>query len=89
MKFGHDVPELVEWMNDVVERRIVDLHDWARCDYYNPGMRGRTSIKVVLDALWRSRRSVMRGAVRGMDGAFSRRMRPTRIVRCRRSKSPG
>jgi hypothetical protein len=53
-RFGHDVPDLVEWMHDVVENRIVDLHNWARCDYYNPGMRGRTSIKVVLDALWRS-----------------------------------
>ena len=52
--FGRDVPDLVHWMTDVFERRIVDLHDWARCDYYHPGMGGRTSIKVVLDALWRS-----------------------------------
>ena len=54
VRFGHDVPELVEWMTDVVENRIVDMHDWAKNDYYNPGMRGRTSIKVVLDALWKS-----------------------------------
>lgn len=53
-RFGYDVPELVEWMTDVAQRRIVDLHDWARCDYYHHGMRGRTSIKVVLDALWMS-----------------------------------
>lgn len=53
-RFGHESPELTAWMHDVVERRIVDLHAWARCHYYNPGMRGRTSIKVVLDALWRS-----------------------------------
>ena len=53
-RFGHVVPELVEWMTDVFERRIVDMHEWARRDYYNPGMRGRTSIKVVLDALWKS-----------------------------------
>jgi hypothetical protein len=53
-RFGHVVPELVDWMTDVFETRIVDLHDWARRDYYNPGMRGRTSIKVVLDALWKS-----------------------------------
>jgi hypothetical protein len=53
-RFGRDVPELVRWMTDVFERRIVDLHDWARCDYYAPGMGGRTSIKVVLEALWRS-----------------------------------
>jgi hypothetical protein len=54
LRFGHDVPELVAWMADVVENRIVDLHDWARRDYYHPGMRGRTGIKVVLDALWKS-----------------------------------
>lgn len=53
-RFGHEAPELIDWMHDVVENRIVDLHEWARCWYYNPGMRGRTSIKVVLDALWQS-----------------------------------
>jgi hypothetical protein len=53
-RFGRDEPELVDWIRDVIEHRIVDLHEWARCDYYHPGMRGRTSIKVVLDALWKS-----------------------------------
>jgi hypothetical protein len=53
-RFGREAPELVAWMNDVRDRRIVDLHEWAQHDYYHPGMRGRTSIKVVLDALWRS-----------------------------------
>ncbi len=52
--FEREAPELVRWMTDVFERRIVDLHDWARRDYYHPGMRGRTSIKVVLEALWKS-----------------------------------
>jgi hypothetical protein len=52
--FGRNVPELVEWMTDVFGRRIVDLHEWARRDYYHPGMKGRTSIKVVLDAIWQS-----------------------------------
>jgi hypothetical protein len=54
LRFGHDVPELVAWMTDVVENRIVDLYDWARRDYYHPGMRGKTGIKAVLDALWKS-----------------------------------
>jgi hypothetical protein len=54
LRFGHDVPDLEAWMADVVENRIVDLHDWARRDYYHPGMRGKTGIKVVLDALWKS-----------------------------------
>jgi hypothetical protein len=53
-KFGRDVPDLVEWMKDVFENRIVDMHEWARNDFYHPGMRGQTSIKVVLDALWRT-----------------------------------
>jgi hypothetical protein len=52
--FEREAPDLVRWMTDVFERRIVDLHDWARRDYYHPGMRGRTSIKVVLEALWKS-----------------------------------
>jgi hypothetical protein len=52
--FGRDTPELVQWMTDVFERRIVDMHQWAQREYYHPGMKGRTSIKVVLDALWRS-----------------------------------
>ena len=53
-RFGRNDPELAEWIRDVFERRRVDLHEWARTDYYHPGMRGRTSIKVVLDALWKS-----------------------------------
>ena len=65
-RFGHDVPDLVEWMKDVVETRIVDMHDWALHDYFHPGMRGRTSIKVVLDALWKSD-----GAMRGQFEAWT------------------
>ena len=67
LRFGHDVPELLAWMNDVVENRIVDMHEWARRDYYHPGMRGRTSIKVVLDALWKSDAS-MRGQFEAWTG---------------------
>ena len=57
--FQAENPELVAWIDDVVSHRIVDLHNWAKQDYYHPEMRGRTSIKVVLDALWKSDR-VMR-----------------------------
>ena len=53
-RFGRHEAELAEWIRDVFDRRAVDLHEWARDDYYHPGMRGRTSIKVVLDALWKS-----------------------------------
>ncbi|MGQ0715047.1 MAG: DUF2779 domain-containing protein [Gemmatimonadaceae bacterium] len=51
--FEAENPDLVAWIDDVVSHRIVDLHNWAKYDYYHPDMRGRTSIKVVLDALWR------------------------------------
>lgn len=34
--------------------RVMDLHDLAKSEFFHPGMGGRTSIKVVLDALWRS-----------------------------------
>jgi hypothetical protein len=59
-RFGHDAPELVAWMTDVFENRIVDMHEWARTLYYHPGMRGRTSIKVVLDGLWKSDETMRR-----------------------------
>ncbi len=66
-RFGHDVPELIAWMKDVCDNRIVDLHQWALRDYYHPGMRGRTGIKVVLDALWKSD-GVMRKQFEGWTG---------------------
>jgi hypothetical protein len=53
-QFGGDDPELVSWIANVRENRIVDLHKWALSDFFHPGMGGRTSIKVVLDALWKS-----------------------------------
>ncbi len=34
--------------------RVLDMHRLAATEYFHPGMGGRTSIKVVLDALWRS-----------------------------------
>lgn len=58
--FGREAPELVEWMNHVAERRVVDMYQWCNDWYYHPGMGGRSSIKVVLDAIWRTDES-MRG----------------------------
>lgn len=52
--FGRQAPELVEWMKDVAERRVVDMYQWCNDWYYHPGMGGRSSIKVVLDAIWRT-----------------------------------
>jgi hypothetical protein len=52
-RFKINDPDLEAWVARARDR-IVDLHDWARTLYYHPGMKGRTSIKVVLDALWKS-----------------------------------
>ena len=54
VEFGHVDPELSDWIADVRARRIVDLHQWALDEFFHPGMKGRTSIKVVLDALWQA-----------------------------------
>lgn len=45
---------LETWVTAITSDRIFDLHKCAVDQYYHPGMGGRTSIKVVLDALWRS-----------------------------------
>lgn len=59
---------LAAWIDEMVNRRIVDLHKWASNEFYHPGMRGRTSIKVVLDALWKDD-----GAMRGQFAAWTGR----------------
>lgn len=45
---------LEAWVDALTRTRICDLHKCAVDQYYHPGMGGRTSIKVVLDALWKS-----------------------------------
>ena len=66
-QFEVEHPELVAWIENLVAHRIVDLHDWAKADFYHPGMRGRTSLKIVLDALWRCD-VVMRDQFRAWTG---------------------
>lgn len=58
--FGEDCPELRDWMMDVAQRRVVDIHQWCKDWYFHPGMKGRTSIKVVLDAIWRTDEAMRR-----------------------------
>jgi len=42
-----------EWIADLLNsERIVDQHDWVYKYYFHPLMSGRTSIKVVLPAVW-------------------------------------
>ena len=54
VNFDASNPEMGAWIANVVNNRIVDIHDWAKNDFFHSGMRGRTSIKVVLDALWKA-----------------------------------
>jgi len=53
--FGESDPELEEWLRNLTEsNRILDMNKLTRESFFHPGMGGRTSIKVVLDALWKS-----------------------------------
>jgi hypothetical protein len=52
---GQSDPELEAWIGWITEKgRILDLNQVTRDHFFHPAMGGRTSIKVVLDALWRS-----------------------------------
>jgi hypothetical protein len=53
-RFAELDPSLVAWVDAFAAPRVADLLRWAADDFYHPGMGGRTSIKVVLDALWKS-----------------------------------
>jgi hypothetical protein len=47
--------QLTKWIGDAISRRrMVDLCEWCAKYFYHPAMNGRTSIKVVMDALWKS-----------------------------------
>ena len=57
-RYGAGDPDLFDWLQRVLgptpeESRIFDLNDLCLRAYFHPGMGGRTSIKVVLDALWK------------------------------------
>jgi hypothetical protein len=50
-------PSLIAWL-DAAVGRIVDLHKLCVENFFHPAMKGRTSIKVVLDALWKADRQL-------------------------------
>lgn len=53
--FGEDDPELCAWLEWLTQpRRIVDLNQVTLNHFFHPDMGGSTSIKYVLDAIWRS-----------------------------------
>ncbi|MGJ8650854.1 MAG: DUF2779 domain-containing protein [Opitutaceae bacterium] len=48
-----------EWIADLLNSdRIIDQHDWVHRFYFHPQMGGRTSIKVVLPAIWKNNLSL-------------------------------
>ena len=53
-QFGEPDPALAAWIAEIGTRRLVDLNEWTLKEFFHPGMGGRTSIKVVLDALWKA-----------------------------------
>lgn len=52
---GDGDPELAAWIEDLLASgRLVDMHKMTLRHYFHPRMGGRTSLKVVVDAVWRS-----------------------------------
>ena len=53
--FGESDRDLEEWLDWLTQPgRILDLNKVTLDNFFHPGMGGRTSIKFVLDALWKS-----------------------------------
>lgn len=46
--------EIHEWIATLVQTRLIDMNKLCLEAFMHPGMGGRTSIKVVLDALWKA-----------------------------------
>jgi len=66
--FGQANADLDDWIRSLTESdRILDLNQVTRENFFHPAMGGRTSIKVVLDALWRTD-SAMRARFEGITG---------------------
>jgi len=59
-RFHHDESrEEREWIGNLLNSgRIVDQHDWVYKYHFHPDMSGRTSIKVVLPAVWKNNPSL-------------------------------
>jgi hypothetical protein len=71
--FGHDDAALTDWIARLAGDdggRVVDMHQLTVNHFFHPGMGGRTGIKVVLDALWKSDEAMQRqfAAVAGRVG---------------------
>lgn len=58
--YNHEDPELRRWLNELVKfgpesiGRLVDMNDLTLKNYFHPEMKGRTSLKYVLPAIWKN-----------------------------------
>lgn len=52
-RYGAADAVLEAWLDAAVTDRIIDLCKLCEREFFHPGMRGRVSIKVVLDTLWK------------------------------------
>lgn len=59
-KYSHDNPTLSKWLTGLIKSkenpntRIVDMNDLTLKHYFHPLMKGKTSLKWVLPAVWQS-----------------------------------
>lgn len=52
MDDNYNNPQLQDWLDWITDSRLVDMNDLTLKHYFHPIMKGRTSIKKVLDAVW-------------------------------------
>ncbi len=59
--YNHEDEELKNWLNDITQfatddhsTRLVDMNDLTLKYYFHPEMKGRTSLKYVLPAIWKN-----------------------------------
>jgi len=50
----HENVQLQEWLDWITDGRLVDMNGLTLKHYFHPVMKGRTSIKKVLDAVWQA-----------------------------------
>lgn len=58
MEGRYENPALQEWLVWITDGRLVDMNDLTLKHYFHPYMKGRTSIKKVLDAIWQDNQSL-------------------------------
>jgi hypothetical protein len=58
MEGRHKNAALKDWLEWMIDSRMVDMNQLTLDHYFHPVMKGRTSIKKVLDAIWRANPSL-------------------------------